>query len=65
MRLDAGMSGAILSCNVVATHKFSSHNYVTRKKKEFYAQSKNKKAGNSDTCRYTSRYLNPNFALVI
>jgi len=29
-RLDAGMPGAIFSCNVVATHGFSSHNCVDK-----------------------------------
>jgi len=31
MRLDTGMPGAILSCNVVATHGFNSHKCVTKK----------------------------------
>jgi len=32
VRSDAGMPGAILSCNVVATRGFSSHNCVTKSK---------------------------------
>jgi len=32
--LDAGMPGAILSCQVVATHGFSSHNCVTKQVEE-------------------------------
>ena len=32
-RLDEGMPGALLSCNVVAIHGFSSHSCVTKKLK--------------------------------
>ena len=28
---DTGMPGVILSCNVVATHEFSSHNCATKR----------------------------------
>jgi len=39
--LDAVMPGAILSCNVVATHGFSSHNYAKIVNKQVQGKIKN------------------------
>jgi len=72
---DAGLSGTILSCNVAATHGYSSHNCVTKVNKQVEAKIMNfcsirdqrkivGKQGNSQKVMKQGRSLMPTDILV-